>query len=127
MERVVRGARSRPVAALAAQRVALERRLGALDLGRRDAPGGARDGERLEREPRLVGVAQVGDVEFLDARAAVRDVHGESERLELAHRLAHGGDARAERARQLLEAQGRARLELAREDPLAQLGRRGIG
>ena len=89
--------------------------------------GGARDGHRLEREARLVGVAEVVDVELLDARAAVGDVHGEPERLELAHRLAHRRDARAERARELLEPQRSARLELAREDALAQLGRRGIG
>ena len=88
---------------------------------------GARHGQRLERQARLVGVAQVGDVELLDPRAAVRDVHREPQRLELAHGLAHGGDARAERARELLEPQRSARLELAREDPLAQLGRRGIG
>ena len=85
------------------------------------------DGDRLEREARLVGVAEVVDVELLDARAAVGDVHGEPERLELADGLAHRGDARAERARELLEPQRRARGELAREDALAQLGGRGIG
>ena len=127
VEGVVRGARRRPVAALAAERVALERRLRAHDLLRRDPPGGARDRHRLERQTRLVGVAQVVDVELLDARAAVGDVHGEAEGLELAHRLAHRRDARAERARKLLEPQRSPRLELAREDALAQLGRRRIG
>jgi hypothetical protein len=106
--------------------VALELGAGALDLLRRDAARGACHRHRLEREACLVGVAQIVDVELLDARATVGDMDGEPERLELSHGLADRRDARAERARELLEPQRTARLELAREDPLTQLGRRRV-
>ena len=126
MECVVRGARGRPVAALAIQRVALQRCLGALDLGRRDAPGGALDRDRLEREPRFVGIAEVVDVELLDTRAAVRHMHCEAQRLELADGL-RTGEMLVPSERGAPPAAAERPTELAREDALAQFGRRRIG
>ena len=72
------------------------------------------DGQRLEREPRLVSVVQVLDRKLADPRTAVRDVHRETQALQLAHRLANRGDAHPERAGELLEAKRRPRRQLAR-------------
>src|SRR6185312_16104278 len=83
--------------------------------------------ERLEREPDLEQVAKVVDVERLDARALVRDVLGEAERLELPHRLPDRRDAHAERPRELIESERGPRLELAHDDRLAQLIERVLG
>ncbi len=92
-----------------------------------EALGGAAHREGLEGEPHLVGVAEVVDGELAHARTAMGHVHGEPEALELAHCLAHRGDAHAERARKLLEAQRRARRELAGEDRLLQVHHRRLG
>jgi hypothetical protein len=84
-------------------------------------------GQRLERQPRLVRVPQIVHREPADAGAAVRDVLGEAEHLELPDGLADGHRAHVERARELLEAQRRARRELAVEDRLLQLHGRLLG
>ena len=97
------------------------------DLVLRDPHGRPPDGECLQHEANLEQVAEVVDVEGQHAGALVGDVLGEAERLELAHRLANGGNAHAERARQLVEPQRRPRLQLAQDDRLAQLLERELG
>ena len=88
-------------------------------LGREELRG-ASHGERLEGEPDGEELPQLLDVEPGDLRAVVRDVLREPERLESAHGLAHRRDARPERVGEILEAERRARRELAEDDRLAQ-------
>ena len=98
-----------------------------LDLGRRHALRCTTDGERLERKPNLEEVAQVVDVERDHLRALVGNVLGQSERLELAHRLPDRRNAHAERAGELVEAEGRAGLQLPHDDRLPELLERILG
>ena len=90
-------------------------------------PGGEADRRGLEQQPSRVGVAQVLDRDAADARAAMGDVLGEPEALELAHGLADRHRAHVERARQRLEPERRARRELPAEDRLLQVGQRALG
>ncbi len=81
----------------------------------------------LEGEPDGEELAQLLDVEPGDLGAVVGDVLREPERLEFSHGLPHGRDARAERLGNVLEAQRRARGELAEDDRLAQTLERSLG
>ena len=123
----VRGARAHVVAHAEGGHVLVEGRARSVGVLVGEAAGGEADRRGLEQEPRRVGVAQVVLRDAADARAAVGDVLGEPEALELAHRLADRHRAHVERARQRLEAERRARRELPAEDRLLQVGQRALG
>ena len=63
------------------------------------------DGERLEGEPRLVDLAEIGDRQLGDAGATMRDVLDEPDRVEPAERLSDRHRAHVEPLGQLLDEQ----------------------
>jgi len=88
--------------------------------------GSASNCERLEDEPDLVRVAQVVERQLADAGAAVRHVYGQTQALETPDRLPDRRDAHAEPLGELLEPEGCARGQLAREDRVLELGESGL-
>ena len=93
----------------------------------REAPGGAADGERLEREARLVDLGEVGDRELGHAGAAVGDVLDEAGAVEPAQRLSDRHRAHPERLAELLDREPLAGRELAGDDRVVERAEGPVG
>jgi len=89
--------------------------------------GGVRDGQRLEREPQLVDLAQVLDAQLPHARAAVGHVLDQAVGVEAAQRLADRHRAHLQRVGELLDRQPLARGDAAGDDRLVQHSVRLLG
>ncbi len=96
-------------------------------VGRTEQFRRAPQGECLESQPHREELPQLLDVERHHLGAVVRDVLGESERLELAHRLADGRDAHPEPAGDILQPQRRTWHQISMDDRLAQPLERSLG
>ena len=99
---------------------------------RRRPPAEKRSAARRTASPssasaHVVRVPQVVDRQRAHARAAVRDVLGEPEPLELPHGLAHRHRAHVQRLREPREPERLAGRQLAGQDRLLELGDRLLG
>jgi sugar phosphate isomerase/epimerase len=92
-----------------------------LDLLVADARCGAPNRQRLQDESHLEQITEIVDVERQHPGALVGHVLGETQRLELPQGFADRRDAHPERARELVQPQRRARLQLPEDDRLAKL------